>query len=132
MLAKLICWGATRDAAIQRMLRALREYTVIGVQTNIPFHQQLLTDKRFLAGEFHTGWLEAEFSMESPDGHPNEKAALLVAAALAHEKKRRPLALETTGGRESGWRAAGRRRLLDARSTRRGPADCAPRPGARP
>jgi acetyl-CoA carboxylase biotin carboxylase subunit len=116
MLAKLICWGATRDMAIQRMLRALREYVVVGIQTNIPFHLQLLTDKRFLAGEFHTGWLEQEFTMASPDGHPDERAALLFAAVLTHARKRRPLAIEPGGGDVGGWRAAGRGRELQARN----------------
>ena len=119
MLAKLICWGPTRDEAVQRTLRALREYAVLGVQTNIPFHMQLLRDERFLAAQFHTSWLEEEFSMDSAEGHPDERAALLVAAVLTHQKKRRPLALETKGSGDAGWRAAGRRRLLQGR-TRRG------------
>ncbi|MEX0785558.1 MAG: acetyl-CoA carboxylase biotin carboxylase subunit, partial [Dehalococcoidia bacterium] len=63
MLAKLICWGPDREAAIQRMIRALREYVIVGIQSNIPFHLQLLADERFRKGEFHTGFLEAEFSM---------------------------------------------------------------------
>ncbi|MCH8849321.1 MAG: acetyl-CoA carboxylase biotin carboxylase subunit [Chloroflexi bacterium] len=118
MLAKLICWGPTRDEAIQRMLRALREYAVLGVQTNIPFHLQLLKDERFLASEFHTSWLEEQFEMDSADGHPDERAALLVAAVLTHQKKRRPLALESKSGGAGGWRAAGRRRLLQGRMRR--------------
>jgi acetyl-CoA carboxylase biotin carboxylase subunit len=119
MLAKVICWGATREVAVRRMLRALREYAVVGIQTNIPFHLQLLTDKRFLAGEFHTGFLDSEFTMASPDGHPDEQAALLVAAVLAHVKKRRPLAIESGGGAGSRWLAAGRDRTLAARASLR-------------
>jgi len=53
--------------------------------------------------------------MASPDGHPDEQAALLVAAVLAHLRKRRPLALESSGGESGGWRSAGRERFLDAR-----------------
>ncbi len=115
MLAKVICWGPNRDVAIQRMLRALREYVVVGIQTNIPFHLQLLTDPRFLAGQFHTGFLEQEFSMASPDGHPDEQVALLTAAVLAHLKKRQPLALESAAADGSGWRSAGRKRLIEGR-----------------
>jgi len=115
MLAKLICWGSTRDMAIKRMLRALREYVIVGVQSNIPFHQQLLTDKRFLAGEFHTNWLEQEFSMASPDGHPDEQAALLVAAVLAHLKKRQPLQVDSGRNGGSAWATEGRVRALRAR-----------------
>ena len=55
MLAKLICWGADRTQAIERMKRALGEYVIAGVKTNIPFHLQLLDDPRFVAGQVHTG-----------------------------------------------------------------------------
>ncbi|MDP3767854.1 MAG: acetyl-CoA carboxylase biotin carboxylase subunit, partial [Dehalococcoidia bacterium] len=115
MLSKVICWGPTREAAVRRMLRALREYVVVGIQTNIPFHLQLLTDKRFQTGEFHTSFLEEEFSMASPDGHPDEEAALLTAAVLAHLKRRQPQAIESGPAEGGGWRSAGRERVLDAR-----------------
>jgi acetyl-CoA carboxylase biotin carboxylase subunit len=116
MLAKVICWGPSRDVAIQRMIRALHEYVVIGIQTNIPFHLQLLSDRRFVAGDFHTGFLENEFTMASPDGHPDEQAALLVAAVLTHLRKRRPQAREATAASDrSGWRSAGRVRLAEGR-----------------
>jgi len=116
MLAKVICWGPTRDDAIRRMLRVLREYVVVGIQTNIPFHLQLLTDERFRAGKFDTGFLEREFTMASPDGHPDEEAALMMAAVLAHIKRRRPLAIESTRAGEGGWLAAGRERVIETRS----------------
>jgi acetyl-CoA carboxylase biotin carboxylase subunit len=116
MLAKVICWGPTRDEAIQRMVRALREYVVVGIQTNVPFHLQLLDDPRFRAGEFHTGFLENEFKMESPDGHPDERAALLVAAVLSHLRRRRPsTVVQQDGSRGSGWLSAGRERTADGR-----------------
>ena len=116
MLAKLITWGPDREKAIQRMVRALNEYVIVGIQTNIPFHLQLLSDERFLRGEFHTSWLEEEFEMEDPDGHPDEKTALLVAAVLAHLRKRRPPAGSATSGSVGHWRSAGRERFLGGRS----------------
>jgi acetyl-CoA carboxylase biotin carboxylase subunit len=115
LLAKVICWGPTREVATQRMLRALQEYVVVGIQTNIPFHLQLLTDRRFETGEFHTTFLDEEFTMASPDGHPDEQAALLVAAVLAHLKKRQPVATESGAADASGWRGAGRERHLEGR-----------------
>jgi len=116
MLAKVICWGPTREVAIERMMRALREYVIVGIQANIPFHLQLLADARFRAGEFDTGFLEREFTMAPPDGHPDEQAALLIAAVLAHLKRRRPLAIEPQGADGGGWRAAGRDRQRESRS----------------
>jgi acetyl-CoA carboxylase biotin carboxylase subunit len=119
MLAKVICWGQTRDAAIQRMVRALHEYVIVGIQSNIPFHLQLLADERFLRGEFDTGFLEREFKMMSPDGHPAERAALLLAAVLTHQRRQRPIAIESSGGGRGGWQAAARERLMGNRGGQR-------------
>ncbi len=119
MLAKLITWGPDRNAAIQRMIRALKEYVVVGIQTNVPFHLQLLSDERFLKGEFHTSWLEEAFEMADESGHPDEKTALLVAAVLAHLKKRRPPAAgggPGASGPANAWRAAGQERFLGGRT----------------
>ena len=116
MLAKLITWGSNREIAIQRMIRALKEYVVVGIQTNVPFHLQLLQDKRFRKGEFHTGWLEEEFEMEDEDGHPDETTALLAAAVLAHIRKRRAPATQAVQGTADSWRSAGQERFLGGRS----------------
>ncbi|MCH7698948.1 MAG: acetyl-CoA carboxylase biotin carboxylase subunit [Chloroflexi bacterium] len=116
LLAKLITWGPNRNVAIRRMLRALGEYVVVGIQTNVPFHQQLLADERFVRGEFHTSWLEEEFEMAEAEGHPDKKTALLVAAILTHLKKRRPPVSSTTTGPGNNWRSAGQERFLGGRS----------------
>ncbi|HET6382545.1 MAG TPA: acetyl-CoA carboxylase biotin carboxylase subunit [Armatimonadota bacterium] len=52
MVAKIIVWDNTRDAAINRMLRALRETEVQGIKTSIPFLQRALSDPRFRSGDF--------------------------------------------------------------------------------
>ena len=67
MIAKLIVSGATREEAISRMARALDEFIVEGVKTTIPYHKQLLKDPNFLAGEFHTHYLEKEFTYHHPE-----------------------------------------------------------------
>lgn len=59
MIAKLIVRARTRDLAIKKMLRALDEFVIEGVSTTIPFHQQLLVDPRFVAGDFDTTFLES-------------------------------------------------------------------------
>jgi acetyl-CoA carboxylase, biotin carboxylase subunit len=66
MIAKLIVKGRTRDLAIRKMLRALDEFVIEGVRTTIPFHQQLLRDENFRAGDFDTRFLES-FHMNEPD-----------------------------------------------------------------
>src|ERR671915_1651686 len=60
MIAKVITYGASRDQARRRMLRALSEYEIEGLKTTIPFHRLMLADDRFIAGDYHTGTVERE------------------------------------------------------------------------
>jgi len=60
MIAKLIVLGADRDDAIGRMLRALSEYRIDGIETLLGFHQALLTQPCFRAGETCDGIVESE------------------------------------------------------------------------
>lgn len=58
MIAKLIVHGKTREEAIARMKRALREFVIAGVETTIPFHIALLENEKFISGNFNTKFLE--------------------------------------------------------------------------
>ncbi len=58
LIGKLIVWAPTRDAAIKRMRRALRECAVTGVPTTIGFHQKILENAAFLRGEVYTNFVE--------------------------------------------------------------------------
>jgi acetyl-CoA carboxylase biotin carboxylase subunit len=58
MISKLITVAQTRDEAILKMKRALEEYIIEGVKTTIPFHQQLLENKKFLEGDFTTKFMD--------------------------------------------------------------------------
>jgi acetyl-CoA carboxylase, biotin carboxylase subunit len=58
MVGKLIVWALTREEAINRARRALREYRLEGIKTTIPLHIRLLEDDAFRSGEYHTGYLE--------------------------------------------------------------------------
>jgi acetyl-CoA carboxylase biotin carboxylase subunit len=58
LLGKLIVWGETRDAAIDRMRRALSELVISGVATTIPFHMEVLNNRRFREGNVHTQFVE--------------------------------------------------------------------------
>src|SRR5262245_19829983 len=60
LLAKLIAWGETRDAARRRALAALRSYPVLGIRTNIALLIELLEHPRFVSGSIDTGFLDAE------------------------------------------------------------------------
>ena len=58
MIGKLICWGRDRNEARRRMYRALKEYVITGVETTIPFHQEIVEDEIFMSGNFNTGFIE--------------------------------------------------------------------------
>ena len=60
LLAKLIAWGDTRDAARRRALAALRSYPVLGIRTNIALLIELLEHPRFVSGSIDTGFLDTE------------------------------------------------------------------------
>ncbi|HZS77800.1 MAG TPA: acetyl-CoA carboxylase biotin carboxylase subunit [Ktedonobacteraceae bacterium] len=60
LLSKLVVWAETREAAIARMLRALDEYVIEGVETTIPFHKRLLQHEGFIRGDTYTRFLQEE------------------------------------------------------------------------
>src|SRR5919197_1459431 len=68
LIAKLIVWAPDREAAIDRMQRALSEFRVEGhgVKTTIPFHQRVLADEQFRSGEVSTDFLEHFLADEQP------------------------------------------------------------------
>jgi acetyl-CoA carboxylase biotin carboxylase subunit len=68
MVGKVIAYGATRDQAIRRMRIALSEMVVEGIQTNIPLHQELLTDARFVRGGTSIHYLEQKLAQAAKRG----------------------------------------------------------------
>lgn len=58
LLAKLIVWGHSRDESITRMNRALEEFKIHGIKTNIPFHKKLFANPAFIKGDIHTQFIE--------------------------------------------------------------------------
>lgn len=58
LIGKLIVWAPTREAAIKRMKRALRECAITGVKTTISFHQKILETPAFLAGDVYTNFIQ--------------------------------------------------------------------------
>jgi acetyl-CoA/propionyl-CoA carboxylase, biotin carboxylase, biotin carboxyl carrier protein len=78
LVAKIIITGATRQQAIERSRRALKELVIEGMPTVVPFHRAVLEDPAYTAedGHFgvHTRWIETDFSGQIPPyvGHPGE------------------------------------------------------------
>ncbi len=67
MIGKLICWGRTRNEARRRMYRALKEYVITGVETTLPFHQEIIEDPVFMSGNFNTGFIEDFYKRTGKD-----------------------------------------------------------------
>ncbi|MCQ3936518.1 MAG: acetyl-CoA carboxylase biotin carboxylase subunit [Chloroflexi bacterium] len=111
MIAKLIVWGETRAQAILRMRRALEEYRIVGVRTNIPFHQTLMDSHRFMGGQFDTRFVEERFSMDGAsetDAVQAEIAAIL-ATLVAHKETERSAQIVRRNERDtSNWKWVGR------------------------
>ncbi|MEJ5172758.1 MAG: acetyl-CoA carboxylase biotin carboxylase subunit [Hydrogenothermaceae bacterium] len=61
LIAKLIVWGKTREEAIERGKRALKEFIIEGVKTTIPFHLKILEHPEFLKGSYTTSLVDREF-----------------------------------------------------------------------
>lgn len=64
MIAKLIVSAPTREDAIKKMKRALKEFIIEGIKTTIPYHIQLMDDENFIKGTFDTKYLEREFKFK--------------------------------------------------------------------
>jgi acetyl-CoA carboxylase biotin carboxylase subunit len=86
MISKLIVWGETRGEALLRMRRALEEYRIIGIKTNIPFHQQMMDSTRFIGGQFDTTFVENRFAMIEPEREEQRETAAIAAALLVYNK----------------------------------------------
>jgi acetyl-CoA carboxylase biotin carboxylase subunit len=82
IIAKLIAWGQDRTEAISRAQRALEEYRVSGVKTTIGFHRVVLNNKKFIAGDLSTKFLDEQYpdhSYRVLDESLRENAAIAVA-----------------------------------------------------
>src|SRR6185503_6064752 len=85
-------WGPDRASAVARMRRALTEYVVTGIRTNIVFHQKLLEHPEFVAGRYDTGFIERHgeallgYSVVPDRDRTTLAAAIAIAAAGAERR----------------------------------------------
>ncbi len=112
MIAKLVVWGETRGQAILRMRRALEEYRIVGVRTNIPFHQTMMDSHRFMGGQYDTRFVEERFSMPEPEEahetHHPEIAAVFATLVAHHEAQRSAQFVKRNERDTSNWKWMGR------------------------
>lgn len=102
MISKLIVWGHDRQDAIRRMRRALHEYCILGIQTSIPFFQELLNDEDFLSGIYDTGYLTPEKMKaltQITSGVSDELLAAFAILALERDLSKKPSQQKTSGSK---------------------------------
>jgi acetyl-CoA carboxylase biotin carboxylase subunit len=124
LLAKLIGYGTGRTQAISRLTRALHEYFVGGIKTNISLFRRILTDANFQAGKLDTGYLDRLLKSKPSKvqgGHP-EVAAIaagiftildLASASTGNgNASAGPANSASDGASASGWKRVGRTEAL--------------------
>lgn len=123
MISKLAAWGRTRSEAIDRLRRALDEYTVGGIKTTLPFFRDIMRDEEFIAGHLDTGFITRFFERRAASNtaqaddtsveETERRNVAVIAAALDYTQQQKAL-LATPSSRvseQSQWRMAGRAAL---------------------
>jgi acetyl-CoA carboxylase biotin carboxylase subunit len=115
MISKLSVWAPTRMEAILKMRRALDEYVLTGITTNLRYLKQIMLHPEFVGGDYDTGFLpRAHQALLGEEDPALTEAALMAAAVYAHQKAEKAQAAVVraqhgTGSGVSPWRAAGKR-----------------------
>jgi acetyl-CoA carboxylase biotin carboxylase subunit len=119
LLSKLIAWGNSREETIARLRRALDEYSITGIRTNVSLFRRILAEPEFLRGEIHTKWLDELLTRPRPPAaapRAGTEEAAVIAAVLWHIAQS-----ASTGSAHkqpqaaSHWKSEGRREQLDRR-----------------
>jgi len=119
LISKLSVWAPDRPRALARMQRALREYVVTGIRTNLAFHQRLFAHPEFVAGHYDTGFIERyrDDLLGWPEVPAEDAEVWAVATALAAaelEGAEHPVHADTGTGGLSPWVTATRGRWRTA------------------
>ncbi len=119
LISKLSVWAPDRARAVERMRRALSEYVITGIKTNLAFHQRLFLHPEFMAGRYDTGFLEREQArlIGYREIEPADQESIGVAIAIAAARMERVTGVKTadageTGSRLSPWVTEHRARTL--------------------
>ena len=111
LLAKLIGYGESREQAIARLRRAVKEYFVGGIKTNLPLFRRILADAEFERGKTDTGYLDRlPRNAELSSGNDEEVAAIAGAIFASLETPENGRA--TIASSDSVWRKAARTEAL--------------------
>lgn len=112
MIAKVITWGETRQEAIDRMQRALTEFILSGIKSNIVLHRSILRHPKFIDGSYTTQFLEKNFEVIEPDLFQEvDDHVFLISAAITAYNDRKSKDVRQLNI-FSNWKKAGRRMQL--------------------
>jgi len=106
MIAKLITYGENREQAIQRMIRAIDEYIIVGCATTLAFGRFVMKHEAFVSGNFDTNFVKHFFTPEMlhPEITEDEKlAAAIMGYYLQNEKQQENQVVEMKQG-PSAWK----------------------------
>jgi acetyl-CoA carboxylase biotin carboxylase subunit len=114
LISKLSTWAPNREMALARMRRALGEYVVTGIKTNLRFHERLLCHPEFAAGRYHTGFVDDHKGelIDAVDAltAPPDTLAVALAVAVARNEERRAIRDANGHAELSAWVSAHRAR----------------------
>jgi len=109
MISKLITHAKNREEAIGRMIRAIDDYKITGVETTLPFCRWAIQQDAFTSGHFDTHFVKHYFTPEvlKKDNQDEEMiAAVLASRAFSKEKEKNKKVPVSTGDKPSAWRTA--------------------------
>ncbi len=114
LIAKLVVWASTRDEAIARLRRALEEYHLTGIRTNLSFFRRLVESSEFREGRLDTGFIDRWMAEAAgPSGSsPEQEQAVALAAALQLLRSRAGNGASPPAA-PSRWKLEGRKALLE-------------------
>jgi acetyl-CoA carboxylase, biotin carboxylase subunit len=114
MISKLVAWGANRDEAIHRMLRALAEYRIQGPTANIAFHRWVLEHPRFRSGDYDTNFVPQEYKglPSASDGTDPDATAIIAAVVAMLERQHASIASQGPAQAQNAWRNVARLEAL--------------------
>jgi 3-methylcrotonyl-CoA carboxylase alpha subunit len=113
MLAKVIAWAPTREAAVERLDRGLEQTDVRGIVTNIPFLSALVTHPAVVANRIDTGFIERELKILTPaPSAPDDLELCAAVVAILSEEERAARADAQSPWRTFGWMPVGRRQRV--------------------
>lgn len=107
MIAKLITWGVNRQDAIDRMIRAIDEYVIVGCETTLPFCRFVMGHDAFVSGNFDTNFVKHYFTPEvlRPEFTPEEMEAAAIIAGHLQEQVVPAAPLTASAGGTNGFSA---------------------------